>query len=542
MKTFKNLIFLFALLIVAACAHIVPPSGGLKDITPPKLVKAKPDTFSTNFNATQIKLDFDEFVQLKDEMSQIVISPLMDKFPDFKAIKKSIIIKFKEKLKDSTTYNINFGNSIADTHEGNIKEGFQYVFSTGTYVDSLTLSGRCKYAKDLKSDKGILVMLYKSFDDSVPSKKKPDYFAKTDSAGRFKINNIKEGEYKLFALKDLNSNYLFDQVNEIVGFRDLSIKVTGNDTANLFLFEGLKTKQYIVKSSCEEFGKLVFIFNKPLVNPDFNILNKSDNDSSISYFEYLKNRDTVIYWFTKYKEDSVKMIVSDDGKVLDTLAIHIKPKEPKKKSDKTPKFLLGINTLPSSGLVISPEQDWALVCSHPITDFDSTKFILKEDTTVIKGYRVSVLDSTKKKVTISYKWKEGSTYLLSLPQGTFHDIFGLTNDTLVSFITKIKASGDYGSLRLKFKAPMTGSNYILQLMNDREEIVQQNRVQGDTLLTYTFLDPTKYKLKVIFDANNNGKWDTGNYYLHQQPEKVTYCKEIFTVRANWDIDASWTLE
>ena len=106
-------------------------------------------------------------------MSQIVISPLMDKFPDFKAIKKSIIIKFKEKLKDSTTYNINFGNSIADTHEGNIKEGFQYVFSTGTYVDSLTLSGRCKYAKDLKSDKGILVMLYKSFDDSVPSTRSP---------------------------------------------------------------------------------------------------------------------------------------------------------------------------------------------------------------------------------------------------------------------------------------------------------------------------------------------------------------------------------
>jgi hypothetical protein len=541
MKIFKLLSLFLAILIIASCAHIVAPTGGPKDIIPPKMLKAKPDTFSIHFNSPQIKIDFDEFIQLKDEMNQIIISPPLDKQPEIKVNKKSLIIKFKGKLKDSTTYNINFGNSITDVHEGNIKEGFQYVFSTGDYVDSLSLSGKCKYAVDLKTEKGILVMLYKNLDDSVPVLHKPDYFTKTDSFGNYKINNIKEGTYKIFALKDLNNNYLFDQPGEGIGFKDLPLHITSKDSANLFIFEELKAKQYIVKSSCEEFGKMVFIFNKPLTNLDIQFLNNTPDDSAISFLEYSKARDSVIYWFTNYPQDSMKMIISDNGKTLDTLAIHIKPKEPKKKADKSYKFMLNINSVPANGQLISPDNEIQLICSHPITQFDSTKFILKEDTIPIKGFKVSGLDSTKRKITIHFPWKESSNYVLSFPMGTFKDIFGLTNDTTMSFNYKVKSSKDYGNLKLKFKAPSNGFNYILQLMNDKDEIFQQNIVQGDTVIYYSFLDPSKYKLKLIYDTNNNRKWDTGNYFQHLQPEKVTYCKEIFNVRANWDVEASWSI-
>jgi uncharacterized protein (DUF2141 family) len=541
MRIFHYLYPSLLILFVASCAHIVAPTGGPKDITPPIMVRAKPDTFSIHFNTPQIRIDFDEFIQLKDEMNQIIISPPMEKPPEIKVNKKSIIIKFKEKLKDSTTYNINFGNSISDVHEGNIKEGFQYVFSTGDYVDSLSLKGKCKYAKDLKSDKGILVMLYMNLDDSIPALHKPDYFTKTDSAGNYKINNIKEGIYKLFALKDLNNNYLFDQPGEAIGYKDSPIQISGKDSADLFVFEEIKAKQYVIKSFCEEFGKLLFVFNKPLTNLNIQFLNNNQNDSSISFFEYSQERDSVLYWFTNFTQDSMKMIVRDNDKVLDTLSIYIKSKDSKRNRDKSYKFSLNINSSPGNSQLMSPENDLTLITSHPINDFDGSKFILKEDTIPIIGFKINGLDSTKRKIQIHFPWKESSTYMLSFPKGTFTDIFGLTNDTTLNFSNKIKSSKDYGNLKLKFKTPSSGSNYILQLMNDKDDIFQQNIVQGDTTITYSFLDPSKYKIKLIYDSNNNGKWDTGNYFQHLQPEKVTYCKEIFNVRANWDVEANWIL-
>jgi len=541
MKLIQSLFFILIILIIASCANIVAPTGGPKDVTPPKLVKAHPDTFATNFKSDNIRIDFDELIQIKDPIGQVLISPPLEKQPDIKVVKRSVIIKFKEKLKDSTTYNINFGSSISDVHESNIKEGFEYVFSTGSYVDSLSLSGKCQYANDLHTEKGVLIMLYKTFDDSVPALHKPDYFTKCDSFGNYKINNIKGGTYKVFALKDLNSNYRFDQPGEAIGFKDSTIQITGHDTASFNIFVEATAKQYIVKQYCEEFGKLFMVFNKPTEKLEFNFLNNHPNDTSKQFFEYSKAKDTVIYWFTSYPADSMKMIVSDNGKILDTLAVYIKPRDYKMKSDKSYKFSLGVRSTPSSG-ALSPEADWHLVFSHPISQFDSTKITLREDSILIGGFKVGDLDADKRKLNISYKWKENSTYILSFPRGTFKDIFGLINDTTLNFSIKIKTSHDYGNMHLKFKAPDIGSNYILQLMNEKDELIQQNIVRGDTAIDYDFLDPAKYKLKLIFDANNNGKWDTGDYYNHIQPEKVTYCKEIFNVRANWDVDADWTVK
>ncbi|MEI6816513.1 MAG: Ig-like domain-containing domain [Bacteroidota bacterium] len=539
MKIFRNIFAALIILYFYSCANMVAPNGGPKDATPPKFVRAYPDTFSTHFNSDEIRIDFNEYIQLKDEMNQVVISPPMEKQPDIKFNKKRITLKFKEKFKDSTTYNINFGNSISDNHEGNVRDGFQYVFSTGAYVDSLSLSGRCLFAKDLKAEKGILVMLYRDLYDSIPAKRKPDYFTKTDSAGYYKISNIKEGTYKLIALKDFNNNYLFDQSNEVVGFRNNPIFITKNDTANLFIFEQLKAKQYLLKAACEEFGKLFFAFNKPLKDFKVDFLNYPKEDAANAYFEYSMNRDTVVYWFTKCSLDTMKMMLFDGTKALDTLNIHIKPKEPKKKGEKVMKFTLGLSSNPVPNQLIAPQDVFQLLASHPLTGVDTNKFILKEDSIVIKGFTISSLDSTNKKLTISYPWKEDSTYNLSFPRGTFHDIHGLTNDTTVNFSFKIKSSRNFGNFKLKFKAPKANTNFIIQLLNEKEEVVQQNMVNSDALIKYNFLNPGKYKVKLIYDANANDKWDTGDYYLHLQPERITYCKEIFTIRANWDIDADW---
>jgi len=269
-----------ALLLLASCANIVTPSGGSKDITPPAVVKSSPENYSTRFDVDIVTITFDEFIQLQDLRNHLIISPPIEQAPDFRIKGKTVIIKFAEKLVDNTTYTINFGDAIRDITESNPIENFQYVFSTGDFLDSLSIKGKVENAFDLKTAKGTLVMLYacsntSSEYDSLPYKELPNYFAKTDASGGFKINNIKEGKYQVFALKDENRNYLYDLPNEQIAFLNKTIDPAGSSEILLPLFEETKSKQRLKKAYAEQYGKLTFIFNEPTNNVRLRPLNFS---------------------------------------------------------------------------------------------------------------------------------------------------------------------------------------------------------------------------------------------------------------------------
>ncbi|MFI5164899.1 MAG: Ig-like domain-containing domain, partial [Bacteroidia bacterium] len=201
---FYFLLFTFYFLL-EHCAQIVIPGGGPRDATPPRVVKYMPDSAATNFNTKTIAITFDEYIQLSDLQRELTISPPMNIQPDVKYKGKTLLIELKDSLQKNTTYCLNFGSAIRDFTESNPKTNFQYIFSTGSFIDTLKLSGTVKNAFDLKSEKGILVMLYDTYNDSVPYKKLPSYFAKTGDDGSYTIRNIRPGNYKAFALKDANS-------------------------------------------------------------------------------------------------------------------------------------------------------------------------------------------------------------------------------------------------------------------------------------------------------------------------------------------------
>ena len=126
---------------VFGCASMQKPQGGPRDRTPPKLLKSTPPNMTRNFSLKEIRLDFDEYFNLKSPFQEITISPSQDKIPTYKVSKKSIVIDFKDTLQKNTTYVINFGKAIADVNEGNVLNNFTYVFSTGPHIDSLSISG-----------------------------------------------------------------------------------------------------------------------------------------------------------------------------------------------------------------------------------------------------------------------------------------------------------------------------------------------------------------------------------------------------------------
>ncbi len=211
----KYYFYLAVILFLASCASQVAPTGGIKDIVPPQVEKSNPENLSVNFHASRISITFDEYVQLNDATNQVFFSPALESNPVFKLRGKTLLIDLPDTLRKNTTYTVNFGNAIKDITEGNIMLSYQYVFSTGSSIDSLRMQGKLQNALGGKLKPNILVMLYRNAtDDSVVAKQRPDYNARTDTSGSFVISHISDGSYKLFALDDQNFNLLYDQPDE----------------------------------------------------------------------------------------------------------------------------------------------------------------------------------------------------------------------------------------------------------------------------------------------------------------------------------------
>ena len=223
MKKLHLLFLLTYVLLLNSCAIQVPPGGGLKDVVPPKLLSTEPQNYSTNFRGKDIRFDFDEYIYTPDLSEQLIVSPLLKYSPETKIKKKSLLIHLQDTLLENTTYTMNFGKGISDNNEGNKLENFQFVFSTGPVIDSLSISGNVSNAFNKKAEAGILVMLYRKSEDSLPFLERPIYFARTSDSGEFVVRNISSGFYKIISLKETDGNYLYTAGEESIGYADTLI-------------------------------------------------------------------------------------------------------------------------------------------------------------------------------------------------------------------------------------------------------------------------------------------------------------------------------
>ena len=328
--------------MLVSCANIVSPSGGPKDIKPPVILKSNPVNFSDSVNPKSIKIDFDEFIVLKDIASQVIISPFVKNSPEIKTKGRSIIIELKDTLKPDFTYSIAFGNSITDNNEGNILKNYRYVFSTGNTIDTFVVRGIIKNALSLKAEKNIYCFLYNNIYDSVPYKETPTYLARTNETGEFLFTNIKAGSYKIFALNDLNNNFLFDQPNEQIGFIDSLIIPEPIDTFktdslikkniihSLFLFEERPASQILLKSFSGDYGRINLVFRKPIEQITYTSLDSTNIKSSIYFQEINKTKDTLSIWLNSADIDTFKCTIFENGKIIDTIEVAIMKKREKK--------------------------------------------------------------------------------------------------------------------------------------------------------------------------------------------------------------------
>jgi len=533
----KYKILLFISFFLSSCANIIRPSGGDRDIEPPKMISSSPENRSTHFDSRKITLEFDEYIQLKDVFNQVIISPPLDNKPDIKLKGKSVQVFLNEdSLKHNTTYTINFGEAIRDITEGNIIHDFQYVASTGSYVDSLQISGQVRNAFLDQIEEGVTVMLYPETSDSIVYKEKPYYFGRTNKDGEFIIQNIRPGNYKLFAIKDQNFNYLYDLPNEQISFLDSAINIAGIiPPFDLRLFQEDKVEQKLLDAYSNRYGQIFFTFARNSQGID--IRSTDLQDSLLSPILETLPGDTLRYWIRNIHIDTLNFIVFDHDKPIDTVGVRI-PALPK---DSLLHGMVKLKTELSSKKmnILNLKSTIQLISRHPLDTFFSENIILYEDSTLNSVTpEIELGGPANRTLYISYRWKSATFYKLVLKKGASSDIYGLHNDSL-SFEFTTRKTEDYGTIICEVLLPTEDtSNYFIQLLNNSNKVIVQDSLANRSRQNYTFpyLLPGNYSIRIIKDTKPNLQWDTGNYLLKKQPEEIFYYPEKINLRSNWEME------
>ncbi|WP_276346057.1 Ig-like domain-containing domain [Daejeonella sp. JGW-45] len=533
MANFQRHIFLTYLLCVTmlfilftSCASIQSPTGGPRDSIPPKILKETPKNLTRNFSAQEIHIEFDEFIKLSNEFTEVSITPALEIFPEFKAKKQRLEVKFNKPLEANTTYTINFGKAIADVNETNVLQNYTYVFATGDELDSLSLSGTVKNSLTRENLKDVTVFILPLSQDSLFGKKRASFFTTTDSAGRFSMKNLREDTYRIYALNEQGGgDRIYNGQNEEIGFLKDPIVLNKNiNDIQLEVFKAVPRAFAVTDRKIESDGRILLTFNKPLQKPQVAIIQPVELDLRKKY-EINNTRDSAFIWLHELTFDSLKVMVSDNEIPVDTVILR------RNKKDTYARSVLITDNI--TGTKLKPKSDITLRMSAPVRTAQESQIILMEDSVVVQ-YQLSRIDSARL-YRLRYPWKLGKEYILRFNENAFTDIFGNRSKLYIKRFT-LDTEENYGNITIKVQTPDSLKNYIVQWMDEKETIYRQDVVSQNTTLHYLTYPTAKYRIRVIYDENKNGIWDTGNIYEKLQPEKAWTFDKIISLRPNWDLE------
>ncbi|KGL62027.1 Ig-like domain-containing protein [Polaribacter sp. Hel1_85] len=528
---FRFIFFSISILILSNCARTGRPEGGPKDEDAPLFVTSKPPYETINFDKKEIELNFNEYIKLKDLNKQLIVSPPLKTpllvTPQGSA-SKFLRLKILDTLTENTTYIINFGNAIEDNNEGNTLESFKYVFSTGNYIDSLTTTGNIKDAYLNEKPKNTNVLLYKidsTFNDSIVFNKKPSYVTNTLDTSVFNLSNLKEGKYLMIALKETASDYLFNSREDKIGFYPDTISLPKDSIISKPIKLFKETQPYKFKRGKElTKGKIAFGYEGEVKDLQVKIISETPEDfKSISKFEI--DKDTLNYWFKPFEADSLNFIISNE-KVIDTFTVKLR----KKNID---------SLLLSSSIsrILHFRDTFFIKGNNPLVTIDTSRIKITDKDTLNIPYS-SYISKKENKIAIVFEKKPQQEYSLDILPEAIFDIFEQKNDTL-SFNFTTKEIEDYGRITFSIEN-QTNENLIIELLEgkNKDKLIERRFTKDSNQMQFNLLEPKTYFLRAIIDSNNNNKWDTGNYLLKQQPERIIYYEEELKLRANYYLDGN----
>lgn len=585
---FRICLVLFVLCICYACANIGNPNGGPYDETPPRFVSSTPLPNQLNYKGKTVEIYFDELVQLDNPSENVVVTPPQKEMPIIQAIGKRVSVELLDTLVKDMTYTIDFTNSIVDNNEKNVFENFSFAFSTGDIIDTLEVSGIVLNAENLEPMQGITIGLHSNLDDSAFVSLPFVRTSRTNDRGRFTIRNITPGKYRVYALKDANRDYKFDQPGEDIAFTEEVFVPTFEpatrqdtiwtdsltidtimvvnytryfpDNIELRLFKEKFERQYMLRPERLSEKTFQLKFNADLDTLPVPCLINAESEQENWYMTNEKEgRKVIEYWITDstvWALDTLSLEVtypaSDSLNRLlpktDTITLISrgrqeveKKKKRRKKDEPEPIEFLTLNIKAPSSLEVYDTIQ--IVFAEPVLNLEKESFALKELVdSVWTDVDFRFLRDTANALAyqIIHGWKYGGKYQLSLDSAAITSVYGKWNDRYRQEMT-VKKEEDYGDLYINISGLDGSSAVFVELLNANDAPIRRVTLKNGGVL-FPDLKPDKYYARLVVDRNGNGKWDTGEYASKTQPEEVYYYPKQLSVMQNWDIEEYWNVK
>ena len=526
LKKIQSLFLIVLVLSFSQCAKKGRQDGGPKDEDAPLFVTANPPYETINFDKNEINIYFNEYIKLKDLSKQLIISPPLN--PENPPLispqgspSKYINIQILDTLLENSTYIFDFGNSVQDNNESNTLERFKYVFSTGAYIDSLTLSGSVKNSFKSESVENIKLLLYRldsAYTDSAVYNRKPDYVTSTLDSSNYEFSNLRKGNYLLVALNDARSDYVFNPKTDEIGFLKDTISLPRDSIIKTELSIFKEELPYIFRRGKEiRKGQLIFGYQgKPSNLKIENLSAVPDNFQTIIFPE--KDKDTLNLWHSPIEKDSLIFKISNNN-IIDTITVALRKKQ-----------LDSLTVTKITGGVLNIKDTLFFSTNNPIIKIDTSKINFVHTDSIYITYK-AFISKKESSVGFLFEKKFKTSYKLNLYPDALVDIFETSNDTVTSQF-RTRSIEDYGEISLSIQNPKKVP-VIIQLTDINDVTVAQETSSENKTISFNYLIPKKYKIRIIYDTNNNGKWDTGNYLEKKQPEPVQYFPEVQEIRPNW---------
>lgn len=592
MNNSKSLYYIFIIIAAAvmySCANIGNPSGGPIDKTPPIFMRSNPTPNAVNVKDRKIEIFFDEIVTLKDPSTKIIVSPAQTEMPRMSALGRKVTVELVDSLLPNTTYTIDFSNSIQDNNEGNAIDNFAFAFSTGSVIDSMRVSGYVLDSRTLEPMQSVVVGLQSNLADSAFHKEKLQRVALTNDRGQFTIRNVSPGSYHIFALKDLDRDYKFGNPTEDIAFLDsIIVPSIGSREAADTVYNDLNEIDTIMRatrpayfpndillSMFNEDRKSQYLANNLRVDstrisltfaaasdtlPSLSIVGRNDVPDQWYTLERSQTNDTLTYWIRPPHLVSADTLMvattylrTDTASNLswgtDTLKFTFqRQKAKKKKKNEETDSLEQIRFMELHPLANGTQEVYApllLQTGTPIERYSREAFHLQRklqnDTTFYPAEIKSIVlrDSTlsRRDLMLKVDWEPGAAYTLAVDSLAMTDIYGLQTKPLkVDF--NVRKMEEYGNI--VFNIPAVRDSAIVELLDGTEKIVLRAPVKSHRAELLNLL-PGKYYARLFIDRNGNGKYDTGNYDMHLQPEETVYYPGAINLKKNWDVEQTWDI-
>ncbi len=540
----KRILFLlvFAFLL-QSCARVGSPIGGAKDSLAPKFLSSNIDSSRVNVprDIKQLRIDFDEYITLKDINKNLNISPPIKNITRIvpsNIANKFILIQWKDTLQANTTYNFNFGNSIADNNEANILRYYNFAFSTGDKLDDLYVSGDVRDALSIKkaSENKFVVGLYQ-VKDTINYKQKPYYITKVDDDGYFELNYLAAGKYKIIAFEDENGNSIYDPGKEKVGFQKDPVVVEKSVSGlNLKLYPSKKPVKYLEMKEAPG-GVLMTFEGKPnevTVKP----LNEKIKEYKVTH---APKSDSVRIWF-----DAVK---SDVGQTTnENLKFGYNAGVGKKDSlynaslfyRYNAKNAMDINS-DNGGAMLPPKEDFKILSNYYVDKINTDKWIFRVagDSLNTVPFTAKISEKNPYQILVTADFISGKKYQLTIPKETVSSFFA-KNYQSKRFDFEVDKVENFGSLKFILQnAPK--SSYWLQLLDNSDKVLFQKYTKGSEV-KFDILKPGEYIVRILADNNENGFWDEADFQNETFAEDSYIYYKTAIVRPLWDSNENWDLK